>query len=294
MSIGGISNSNLDNMIHQYGLTASAGNGVKSLGYDSNTSISQMDQASFLDYFERAKGTRTDLVDIEALSREYSTGKPGASNLQDAFLKYDVITHVGNTNISETAWFRNDFPFEKFFDNGVTADCLNNWKPTGPNPPQSDPSVQRGLSSIGFGKMVVNIPESLQEKMDADENYAQEIMKKIQKWKEDYDKWDNATALSLGMNVADNQFSKRYILNLDEEGNVKQYAVIGGGGHITGPTEEEQRQFEEAQRIKRKKQEEQEIENKERNRKAAEEKQRLEAEYRRASIETALIYDQLF
>ena len=96
------------------------------------------------------------------------------------------------------------------------------------------------------------------------------------------------------MNVADNQFSKRYILNLDEEGNVKQYAVIGGGGHITGPTEEEQRQFEEAQRIKRKKQEEQEIENKERNRKAAEEKQRLEAEYRRASIETALIYDQLF
>ena len=70
---------------------------------------------------------------------------------------------MGNANISDENWQRNDFPIWKYFDKNASADCLNNWKPSGPNPPQSDPSVQRGLSSIGPGKMSVIIPEALQK-----------------------------------------------------------------------------------------------------------------------------------
>lgn len=166
-------------------------------------------------------------------------------------MRYDVTTHIGNANISDAVWQRNDFPIWRYFDKNVSAECLNSWTPTGPNPPQTDPRVQRGLSSIGAGRMAVIIPEALQKKMDADPEYAKEIMAKVQKWKEDYDNWDNAAALSLGMNIVEHQASKNYLINLDEDGNVKQYAVSGGGGRITGPSKEDQKKFEEQQKAKR-------------------------------------------
>lgn len=55
------------------------------------------------------------------------------------------------------------------------------------------------------------------------------------------------------MNVAEHQAGKSYVFNLDEDGNVKNCTVSGGGGRITGPTKEEQEQFEAEQkeRIKR-------------------------------------------
>ena len=207
------------------------------LGYGTKTTTPyhKMDQPTFQSYMQNVKsaGIATELDEIEALSKAYSTGKAGASSFEDAFSYYDVTTHVGNANISDENWQRNDFPIWKYFDKNASADCLNNWKPSGPNPPQSDPSVQRGLSSIGPGKMSVIIPEALQKKMDADEDFAREIMEKVQKWKEDYDNWDNAAAVSLGMDPYEHQASKNYLINLDEEGNVKQYAVSGGGGSIT-------------------------------------------------------------
>ena len=213
----------------------------------------KMDQSSFLSYLEKANqtGTNPELLSIEELSKAYSTGKPDAKTFDDAFLRYDVTTHIGNANISDAVWQRNDFPIWRYFDKNASAECLNSWTPTGPNPPQTDPMVQRGLSSIGPGKMAVIIPDALQKKMDADPEFAKEIMAKVQKWKEDYDNWDNAAALSLGMNVAENQASKNYLLNLDEDGNVKQYVVSGGGGRITGPSKEDQKRFEEQQKAKR-------------------------------------------
>ena len=255
----------------------------------------KMDQASFLDYMKQVNKTGTDtaLLSIEELSKAYSVGKPDASNFVDAFTRYDVTTHVGNANISDAVWQRNDFPIWKYFEKGAKADCLNNWTPTGPNPPQSDPKVQRGLSSIGPGKMSVIIPEALQKKMDADPEYAKQVMRKVQKWKEDYDNWDNATALSLGMNVAENQASKNYLLNLDEDGNVKQYAVSGGGGTIKGPSEEELRRFEEEQKAKREKEIQQERENREYSRKIAEQRRLFEEESYRIRSRELILHEQI-
>ena len=118
-------------------------------------------------------------------------------------------------------------------------------------------------------------------------------MRKIQKWKENYDNWDNATALSLGMDVAENQASKNYLLNLDEEGNVKQYAVSGGGGSIKGPSEKELRRIEEEREEKRENEIRQERENREHIRKIAEQRRLFEEESYRIRNRELILHEQI-
>ena len=187
---------------------------------------------------------------ISAVSRTYNTGRAGAVNFSDAFPMYDVVTHVGNADISAGYWQRNDFPFWKYFQKGTSADALNDWRPSGANPPQTRGDLQRNYGSIGSGRIAVLVPEKLQEKMDADPAYARQIMAKLQEWKEDYDRWDNTVAASYGMNVAEHQAEKSYVFDLDEDGNVRNCTVTGGGGKLVGPTKEEQEQFEAEQKEK--------------------------------------------
>lgn len=188
---------------------------------------------------------------ISAISRAYSIGTMGAVDFVDAFSQYDVITHVGNANISSANWQRNDFPFWEFFKKNTSADALNDWRPVGANPPQTRSDLQRNYSSIGSGRIAVLIPESLQQKMEADPAYAREIIAKLQEWKEDYDLWDNTTAAFYGYNVAEYQAEKSYLFDLDENGDVRNCTVTGGG-RLTGPTKEEREQFEAEQARKRK------------------------------------------
>ena len=180
---------------------------------------------------------------ISSISKAFNTGRPGASNFADAFPQYEVITHVGNPNVSSANWQRNDFPFWRYFQKNTGADALNDWKPSGANPPQTRADLQSGYSSVGSGRIAVLVPESLQKKMDADPDYARQIMAKLQEWKEDYDRWDNTVAASFGGNVAEHQASKSYVFQLDEEGNVKNCTVTSPG-RLTGPTKEEQEQIE--------------------------------------------------
>lgn len=188
---------------------------------------------------------------ISTIGKAFNTGKVGALNFEDAFPRYDVITHVGNADISSANWQRNDFPFWKYFDPNTSADALNDWRPEGANPPQTQSGLQRNYSRIGSGQIAVLIPESLQKKMDADPAYAQKIMAKLQEWKEDYDRWDNTVAASYGYNVAEHQASKSYVFDLDENGDVRNCTVTSPG-KITGPTREEQEQIEAEQKERRK------------------------------------------
>jgi hypothetical protein len=181
---------------------------------------------------------------ISVLSRAYASGITGAANFADAFSQYSVITHVGNADISPSNWQRNDFPFWKYFRPDTSADALNDWRPTGPNPPQTRGDLQRNYGSIGPGRIAVLVPESLQQKMDADPAYARQIMAKLQEWKADYDRWDNTVAASYGMDVAEHQVSKSYVFDLDENGDVRNCTVTSSGGRLTGPTKEEQELFE--------------------------------------------------
>lgn len=152
---------------------------------------------------------------------------------KDYFPGMQVITKVGNCNVQSGIWSRTDFPFWEYFKAGTSAEALNNWQPSGPQPDMLNPKIQSSLRGIGYGKVSILIPEKLQEKMDADPAYAEEIYRKVAKWKEDYDAWDNSVAASLGMNVAAHQFSKSYCVQLDEDGNVGNFTVVGGGLDIT-------------------------------------------------------------
>lgn len=188
---------------------------------------------------------------ISRISKAYSTGKVNATNFEDAFPQYDVVTHVGNPDVSSANWQRNDFPFWKYFQKNTSADALNDWRPTGANPPQTRSDLQRNYSSVGSGRIAILIPDKLQEKMDADPAYAQKIMRKLQEWKEDYDRWDNTVAASYGMNVAEHQAGKSYVFQLDENGDVANCTVTSPG-RITGPSKEEQEQIRAEQEEKRK------------------------------------------
>lgn len=171
----------------------------------------------------------TDKTAASTFQTAYAKKMAGATNFEDAFPQYDVITHVGNANISSGNWQRNDFPFWKYFDKNTSADALNDWKPEGANPSQMRSDLQRNYNSVGSGRIAILVPESLQQKMDADPEYARQIMAKLQAWKEDYDRWDNTVAASYGYNVAEHQAGKSYVFDLDENGDVRNCTVTGPG-----------------------------------------------------------------
>lgn len=207
----------------------------------------------------------------------------GVEGFARYFPTYKVITKVGNCDVSKGNWQRNDFPFWKYFQEGTAADALNSWQARGTNPSQLKPELQRNYSSIGPGKISILIPEKLQEKMDADPDYAEAIYRKVAKWKEDYDRRDNALAAGYGYDVAAFQFSKSYCMQLDEEGNVQNCTVCGSGGEITGPSKEEQRRFEVEQEIKRKKRQKykKQLEEAAMKRSELEHRQRMEQYYKK-------------
>ena len=190
---------------------------------------------------------------------EYSQVVKGAGSFSDVFPDYQVITKVGTSNVQQGLWERNDFPFDKYFDNSTTVDELNNWRPTGKNPKMSDPVSQRRMQAVGPMKISIVIPEKLQEKMDADPEYVRKIYAKVAKWKTDYDRWDRASVASLGpraQEIVAKPWEISYCLVLDEEGEVKQSCVFGAtGGKLIGPSEEEMRQFEAEQAAKKKRRE---------------------------------------
>ena len=177
----------------------------------------------------RATGSQGVSTFSQILSEACGTGNSVNDMFQAVFPSNSVQTKVGNCNVPWESWDRNDFPVWKYFEKDSKADCLNNWKGVGPEPPQWDSKVQKGLSQINYGEMVILMPESLQKKMEADPVFAEDVLKRVQKWKEDYDREDNAIAASLGYDPELNQLSKSYCIQLDEDGNVGDHIVVGGG-----------------------------------------------------------------
>lgn len=146
-----------------------------------------------------------------------------------ALQDYNVNVKSGDCNVPLSTWERKDFPAWKFFQDDIGADCLNTWKSKGTKPTGAESYIQSGLSKIGYGQMAVIIPDELREKMEADPQYAWEIAEKVQKYKDNYDRKDNALAATYGYNSTLHQMSKSYCFKLDENGDVKICWVTGGG-----------------------------------------------------------------
>ena len=144
--------------------------------------------------------------------------------------------------IPQGAWQRYDFPHEKFFSDGLDESIID-WKPTGAEPKLTDASVQSRIDST-LGKKAIVVPPALEEKMKNDPALAQQIMAKV----ESFIMNDQAT-LPPGRIYS-------CVVVLDENGEIAHAAGSSGGGNITGPTEEEMRQFEAEQAAKKKRREE--------------------------------------
>ena len=146
---------------------------------------------------------------------------------------------VDASNIPQGVWERNDFPFEKFFQNGVDESAMN-WKPDGANPAMDSSGVQSRLHLIAGQKSIV-VPPELEEKMKNNPALAQQVMEKVEGF------------------IATNQVPGRvcsHLIVLDENGEIARFRASSHGGNITGPTEEEMRQFEAEQAAKKKRREE--------------------------------------
>lgn len=142
------------------------------------------------------------------------------------------------SNIPQGVWERNDFPFEKFFQNDVDETTVN-WKPNGANPAMDSSSVQSRLHSIAGQKSIV-VPSELEEKMKNDPALAEQVMAKVESF------------------IATNQVPGRicsHLIVLDENGEIARFRASSHGGNITGSTEEEMRQFVAEQAAKKKRHE---------------------------------------
>ena len=70
---------------------------------------------------------------------------------------------MDGSRISQGAWDRNDFPFERFFSDNVDESILN-WTPSGAEPSANSPEVQSRWGSTA-GKKAIIVPPALEEKM---------------------------------------------------------------------------------------------------------------------------------
>jgi len=129
---------------------------------------------------------------------------------------------------------RNDYPHYLLYQDGDTAkETLENWQPTGANPFYGSidgtftaPKEIHALSSVPPGSKAVVIHPKVQERMEQDTAYAQEIYAKIDTWFA-FDvvrneaimpgsTWDMSQAVAIG-----------------EDGNICNACSSSGGGAIT-------------------------------------------------------------
>lgn len=78
--------------------------------------------------------------------------------------------------------YRNDYPHHLLFQQDIDVSQIENWRPSGMNPSQLDPQVQRNLGSIPPGSKAVIIHPKVQQRMEEDPAYADEIFARIEAW----------------------------------------------------------------------------------------------------------------
>ncbi|TGY91356.1 hypothetical protein E5329_21430 [Petralouisia muris] len=113
--------------------------------------------------------------------------------------------------ISQGAWDRNDFPFERFFSDHVDESILN-WTPSGAEPPAGNSEVQSRWSSMA-GKKAVIVPPALDEKMKNNPELAKRVMADVENFIATYPATPGCS----------------YLIEVDENGGISKYRVTSPG-----------------------------------------------------------------
>lgn len=151
-------------------------------------------------------------------------------------LKY----HVTDTSkINASLWQRNDYPFEMYFEDELDESILD-WKPSSREPSMLDVGVQARLNAAR-GKYAVMIPPALEEKLENNPELSQRIMEKISTLIKEQDTVPSSI--------------DSFTIALDDDGNISNYRLSGGGGEIMMPSEKELQKNREKKREKIKEEE---------------------------------------
>ena len=156
-----------------------------------------------------------------------------------SFSGYNVQIKTGNCNVQKENWNRNDFPFWKYFEEATNAECLNNWKAKGPDVSEWSDYAQKGAKSIEDSQITILMPDSLKQKMEADSDFASEIMQKVSDWKKNYDSADMAISMSYGESYSQAKMDLQtgsYLIELDDNGDVENYTVTTHGTEFSSPS----------------------------------------------------------
>lgn len=179
---------------------------------------------------------------------------------------------MDGSSISQGAWDRNDFPFERFFSNNVD-DSILNWTPSGVEPAASSSEVQSRWSSTAGQKAII-VPPALEEKMQNNSELAEKVMANIENFIATYPATPGCS----------------YLIELDENGEISKYRVTGPGTITVSSSE-----FADARRAREAKHAEYEriVEENAIKRKLLEQ-ERVEKEYQSAAVQKAILkYENL-
>ena len=203
-----------------------------------NVNSAMMAAYQYANKTQKSNAVKTDTTGfLSAVSAKQAEKTEGANlkNMWQARFPGAYYHTMDASNIPMGIWCRNDYPFEKFFQNDVDESILD-WKPNGADPAMDSSGVQSRLHSIAGQKSIV-VPPELEEKMKNNPALAQQVMAKVENF------------------IAVNQVPGRicsHLIVLDENGEIARSRASSHGGNFTGPTEAEMRQFEAEQAAKRK------------------------------------------
>lgn len=185
-----------------FGLTGKVGGYYLAQQYRKNGAAEKSNGASF-----------AELAAAKAAGQENVSGMSFEEMLKEKYpeAKYHVIDAY---KIPSGIWCRNDFPFEKFFNDDVDESVMN-WKPSGKEPAMSDAKVQSRLTST-LGKKAIVIPPALEEKMKNDPELAKSVMQKV----------ENHIAASDARLPG---VRKSFVITFDEDGEIANFTTVSEG-----------------------------------------------------------------
>lgn len=130
------------------------------------------------------------LYNIQSNINVNETSETKPASLEDMLrAKYpQLVYHVFDA--SSHYWrTRNDYPHYLLYQQDIDTKAIENWKPSGSNPFYGSvdgqfiaPKEIKALSSVPVGTTAVVIHPKVQERMDREPEYAQEIMNRIDAW----------------------------------------------------------------------------------------------------------------
>ncbi len=125
---------------------------------------------------------------IQTMDRQRTETVQGTKDVQAISLeerlkaKYPgLVYHVfdGSSGYWRT---RNDYPHYLLYQENIDTQALENWQPKGANPPYAESASIRALGQVPPRSKAVVIHPKVQERMERDSEYADEIMARIEAW----------------------------------------------------------------------------------------------------------------